>query len=230
MLFAWLLKAAIVGVEPHAAATRAAAATVTTARLVNLTIRRRVDARSGVFCMALLYRVHPMPRCVRVRAGDTLSFVITRLGSRFWSDAIRCLALGTLSVVLVAGCTSSAMVDPSSTSTTGAFTHTQVLSWVTPTLGNGISFVGSLSSGSTTEQMTAASRPLGAAAPVSLHELAQVSWNGALQPSEKELVNALLRIEKLTAVPPGPGYLDQLDDDILSVKGALRALNYAVKG
>jgi hypothetical protein len=105
-----------------------------------------------------------------------------------------------------------------------------VLSWVTPTLGNGISFVGSLSSGSTTEQMTAASRPLGAAAPVSLHELAQVSWNGALQPSEKELVNALLRIEKLTAVPPGPGYLDQLDDDILSVKGALRALNYAVKG
>jgi hypothetical protein len=132
-------------------------------------------------------------------------------------------------MVVLAGCTSSANTERPST-TTAAFTHAQVLSWVTPSLRNGISFVGSVPPTATTEQMFAASRPLSAAASVSLHELAQVPWPGALQRSEKKLVKALMLIETLTVAPPGPSYLSRLDGDILIVKGALQALNRAVAG
>jgi hypothetical protein len=133
-------------------------------------------------------------------------------------------------VVILAGCTASATVESTSTSTTAAFTHAQVLSWVTPTLGNGISFVGALSPGATTAQMFADTRPLSTAASVSLHELTQVQWKGSLEGKEKKLVNALLRIEDLTAMFPGPSYRDRLDEDILGVRIALRALNHAVNG
>ncbi len=65
---------------------------------------------------------------------------------------------------------------------------------------------------------------------VSLDELALVPWPGALHLREKALVKALMRIEKLTAVPPGPSFLNQLDNDILIARGALRSLNGAVTG
>lgn len=134
-------------------------------------------------------------------------------------------------MMVLAGCTSSPGANPPSTTTTTApFTHAQVLTWVTPTLGNGASFVASLSRSSTAEQMVAASRPLSTAVSVSLHELALIPWKGGLQRKEAGLVDALLRVQDLTAKPPESGYLSQLDDDILGVMGALRALNGAVNG
>jgi hypothetical protein len=153
-----------------------------------------------------------------------------RLASRF-GKTIRGVALGSLSIMILAGCTASPSANPPSPSTTRpAFTHAQVLGWVTPTLGNGFSFVGSLSASSTAEQMFAASRPLSSAVSVSLRDLAEVPWRGTLEPREKSLARALVRVRNLTAMPPGPAYLEQLDGAIHSVQGSLQALTHAVKG
>jgi Flp pilus assembly protein CpaB len=121
-------------------------------------------------------------------------------------------------------------METRSPSTTAAFTHAQVLSWVTPTLTNGIAFARSVSPTATVGQVLAASQPLGAGATVSLHELAEVPWTGDPQRSETELVKALLGIEVLTRAPPGPTFLDQLHADILRTEGALQALNHVVNG
>jgi hypothetical protein len=154
--------------------------------------------------------------------------VIVRLGAKYWPYVIRCLTLGTLSVVSLAGCTSQGSADRPATD--GAFTHAQVLSWVTPSLGNGISFVGSVPPTATTEQLVAASRPLNAAASVSMHELTLVPWTGVLHPREKELVKVLTQIKKLTTTSPVSSFRSQLDADIVVAQGALRALNLAVTG
>jgi hypothetical protein len=154
--------------------------------------------------------------------------VIVRLPARYRHNVIRCLTLGTLSVVALAGCTSNRNADRPTTD--GTFTHAQVLSWVTPSLGNGISFVGSVPPTATVDQMVAASRPLNAAASVSLHDLTLVPWPGALHQREKGLVKALTRIEKLTSAPPGSSFQSQLDADIVVAQGALRALNRAATG
>ena len=185
--------------------------------------------------MALTHRVDAcaMPGHRKGRQSATLPSlpVITRLRPKVGSDAIRCLAFASLLVVILAGCTASPSANlPSTTNSTGPITHSQVLGWVTPTLANGVSFVASLSSSSTTEQMFADSRPLSTAVSVSLHELAEVPWNGAFQGKERELVEALERIKNLTAAAPGPGYLDRLDHDVVAAQGSLRALHRAVDG
>jgi hypothetical protein len=149
---------------------------------------------------------------------------------RLRSDAVRFLAVTILSVLVLVGCTRSADANAPAPTTTAPFTHAQVMSWVTPTLANGITFAGSLSLNSTADQMLAASRPLSTAAAVSLRELAEVSWTGALQPREMELATALMRIKNLTAASPGPAYLGHLDKDIVAVQGALRALNHSIAG
>jgi hypothetical protein len=149
--------------------------------------------------------------------------------SRSVNHVRRCWAIGALSVVLVAGCTATAQPESRSATSTVTITHTQVISWVTPTLANGASFVRSVSPSATAGQVFAASRPLNAGATVALHDLARISWTGALQPSENELVEALQRIASLTAVPPGPGYVDHLQNEIHRAQGALQGLTRDIK-
>lgn len=147
------------------------------------------------------------------------------------SGRLWCLSLGAICAALLVGCTASTTADdPSTTTTTAAFTHAQVLGWVTPTLDNGMSLVGSAPPGSTGEQLFAASRPLGAATYESIRELAQVTWDGRLQKDENALVKALHRLEVLTASQPGPTYGGALQSDILGATRALTSLTAAVRG
>ena len=119
-----------------------------------------------------------------------------------------------------------------STTTTTLYTHAQVLGWVTPTLGNGISFVGSAPPDPTEAQLVASTRPLSTAASVSIHELAEVPWSGSLRPDEKALLEELVRIERVTASSPsgGSGYLDEVEADIAALRTDLQRLSDAVKG
>jgi hypothetical protein len=153
-----------------------------------------------------------------------------RIGSRRMRRAVGCATVGALSTVLFAGCSAGASVESPSPSTTEPFTHAQVLGWVAPTLGNGIAFVSSVSPRTSSGQLAADSRPLSAATAVALHELAQIPWEGDLQPPEEKLAAALVRIEERTAANPGPGYVGQLDTDVRGAEGALRSLRQAVKG
>ncbi len=146
------------------------------------------------------------------------------------SRRIRHLAVGTAVAVLLAGCSSAGTVGLPSTTTTTLYSHAQVLGWVTPTLGNGISFVGSAPPDATGAQLSAATRPLDTAASVSIHELAEVPWGGALRSDEKALVKELMRIETLTASPPGSGYLDEVETDIAAARTDLQRLSGAVRG
>ena len=138
--------------------------------------------------------------------------------------------IGTLFAVLLAGCASSSEVGLPATTTTEAFTHAQVLSWVTPTLQNGITLVGSAPPGATDAQLFASSRPLNTAASVSTNELSQITWRGPLRSHEEALVRALRHIEALTMAPPGANYLSQLSTDIRTVQLALQRLTDDVKG
>jgi len=119
-----------------------------------------------------------------------------------------------------------------STTTTTLYTHAQVLGWVTPTLGNGISFVGSAPPNPTGAQLYASTRPLYTAASVSIHELAEVPWSGSLQSDEKALVKELVRIETVTVSSPsaGPGYLARVQTGIAAVRTDLQLLSDAVRG
>jgi len=149
-----------------------------------------------------------------------------------WTSSIRrCsrrpLGLGSLVLAIVAGCTTTAPTAHTS-QTTAAYTHAQVLGWVTPTLDNGFSFVQAAAPGASAEQMFAASRPLSTASSVSLHELARIPWLGPLQPKEKSLVKALVALEVLTTRSPGPAYVRQLEADIHTAQAALGELHRAV--
>jgi hypothetical protein len=134
--------------------------------------------------------------------------------------------------LLLAGCSSGGTVGLPSTTTTTLYTHAQVLDWVTPTLGNGISFVGSAPPNPTAAQLHASTRPLDTAASVSIHELAEVPWSGSLRSDEKALVKELVRIETVTAASPsaGSGYLDEVETDIAALRTDLQRLSDAVKG
>jgi hypothetical protein len=153
--------------------------------------------------------------------------VSTRWRSDPGSGTILCL-VGILSAALLAGCTTGAQSGLPSTTTTAAFTHSQVLGWVTPTMENGIAFVASISPSDTPTQMAALSRPLRAAALVSRQELAEVTWTGTVQRSEADLVATLVRLEALTAGAPGRGYVERLKADIGRAEVDLMELNRAV--
>jgi hypothetical protein len=116
------------------------------------------------------------------------------------------------------------------TGAASAFTRTQVLSWVTPTLDNGFSFVSSVPADASAAQLASDSRPLHTAASVSLHDLSEVPWTGSLQPDEQTLVKALEHIDAVTMTMPGSAYLESLDSDISNAKSALRTLSQAVNG
>jgi hypothetical protein len=146
------------------------------------------------------------------------------------SHRIRHLAAGAAVAVLLAGCSSGGTVGLPSTTTTTLYTHAQVLGWVTPTLGNGISFVGSAPPEPTGAELSASTRPLNTAASVSIHELAEVPWGGALRSDEKALVKELVHIETITASSPGSGYLDQVETDIAAARTDLQWLSDAVRG
>ncbi len=132
--------------------------------------------------------------------------------------------------MLLAGCSSGGTVGLPSTTTTTLYTHAQVLDWVIPTLGNGISFVGSAPPDPTEAQLVASTRPLNTAASVSIHELSEVPWGGALRADENALVKELVHIETLTASSPGSDYLDQISTDSAAVKTDLQRLSDAVRG
>jgi hypothetical protein len=141
----------------------------------------------------------------------------------------RVLPLAGILVVLLAGCSGHPKAATPA-ATPSPFTRSQVLGWITPTLGNGISLVGSAPPGASAVQLAAATQPLNTAVSVSLHELGQASWNGSLRIDEKSLVRALNHIKTLTATTPtGPAYLMRLDADIAGAEGALRALATQVK-
>jgi hypothetical protein len=134
-----------------------------------------------------------------------------------------------MSVIVLASCSTKPTADPASTTTTtSVFSHAQVLSWVTPTLSNGISFLQALPPGATATQVESSAQPLRIAVSVSLHELTQVTWRGSLQKDENRLVVALMSIEIATAKAPETDYLAKLDLDILRAQEALRALNRVV--
>jgi len=148
----------------------------------------------------------------------------------------RRLALFVLLVLLLAGCSEQAKANPPSvsattvTNTTSAFSHSQVLGWITPTLANGISLVYLVPPDASPARLAAASKPLGTAASVSLHDLAEASWTGPLRQDEQALVRALERTEELTKTAPDPATRQTLDTDILNVKSALRILVQAADG
>jgi hypothetical protein len=154
--------------------------------------------------------------------------LITRRRSRLKRATVRSLPVGMLFCVLLAGCSAGSPIGLPSTTTTAAFTHAQVLGLVTPTLKNGIAFVGSISRGDSPAQMSVLSRPLRTAALVSRQDLAQVSWTGALRPNEEDLVATLGRLAALTAGAPGQRYLERLEADIGRVEADLKELNRAV--
>jgi hypothetical protein len=143
------------------------------------------------------------------------------------ATARRITAVALLTISL-AGCASSTAGSPSSTAPVSPYSHTQVLGWVTPTLANGISLVGSLSPNSSATELVSSSQPLKTAATVSLHELSQVSWNGALGKDERTLVATLKRIGTLTGTAPGPDYLAKLDAGVDRTQKALQVLARAV--
>jgi hypothetical protein len=154
--------------------------------------------------------------------------LITRRRSRLRRATVRSLPVGILFSVLLAGCSTGSQSGLPSTTTTAAFTHAQVLGLVTPTLKNGIAFVGSISRNDSPAQMSVLSRPLRTAALVSRQDLAQVSWTGTLRPSEQDLVTTLVRLAALTAAAPGRRYLERLEADIGRVEVDLKELNRAV--
>jgi hypothetical protein len=130
---------------------------------------------------------------------------------------------------LLAGCATGAASSPSSApTTTSEFTHAQVLGWVTPTLENGLSLVGTAPPGATPAQLATSSQPLHTAVSVALGELREVSWPGAMKRDETSLVNALTRLENLTGSTPGPAYLTQLGHDAQGAKAALQRLTEKV--
>jgi hypothetical protein len=131
--------------------------------------------------------------------------------------------------ILLAGCATGAASSPSSApTTTSEFTHAQVLGWVTPTLANGLSLVGTAPPGATASQLATSSQPLRTAASVALNELREVSWPGPVKRDEASLVKALMRLENLTGSTPGPAYLAQLDHDAQAARTALQALTAEV--
>lgn len=130
--------------------------------------------------------------------------------------------------MLLAGCSAGSQIGLPSTTTTAAFTHSQVLALVTPTLKNGIAFVGSIPPHDSPAQMSALSQPLRTAALVSRQDLAKVPWTGTLQPREEDLVAALVRLDALTAGSPGRRYLERLEADIGRAEVDLKDLNRAV--
>jgi len=137
---------------------------------------------------------------------------------------VRVLVVGSL-VFLLFGCsTVSTTADAPATTTTSTFTHAQVLGWVTPTLSNGITILGSVPTDATAARITIAAQPLHAAASVSLSELSTVSWAGSLHPDEKELVKSLLQVKVAIAGPPGTASLERIDAAISHVQGALQEL------
>jgi hypothetical protein len=130
--------------------------------------------------------------------------------------------------VLLTGCSAGSQIGLPSTTTTAAFTHAQVLGWVTPTLKNGFAFVGSISRSDSRAQMSVLSQPLHTAALVSRQDLAEIPWTGALRPREEDLVTTLARVAALTAGPPGRRYLERLEADIGRAEVDLKDLNRAV--
>jgi hypothetical protein len=127
--------------------------------------------------------------------------------------------------MLLAGCaTAAAPNSVSAPATTAKFTHAQVLSWVTPTLQNGLSLVGLAPPGATAAQLSASSQPLRTAVSVSLHELREVSWQGPLKRPEATLVRDLTRLADLAASMPGSSYLPLLGEDAQRARSALRTL------
>jgi hypothetical protein len=152
----------------------------------------------------------------------------SRLGRAIVGSLPAGLVSCVLSCVLLAGCSNSSQIGLPSTTTTAAFTHAQVLGWVTPTLTNGIAFVGSISRNDSPARMSVLSRPLRTAALVSRQELAEVPWTGGLRPREEDLVTTLVRLTALTATAPGPRYREHLEADIERVEGDLKELNRAV--
>jgi hypothetical protein len=154
--------------------------------------------------------------------------LIARRRSRLRRATARSLPVGVLSSVLLAGCSAGSQIGLPSTTTTAAFTHSQVLGWVTPTLKNGIAFVGSISRNDSPARMSVLSQPLRTAALVSRHELAEVPWTGTLRPSEEDLVATLVRLTTLTAAAPGRRYRERLEADIGRAEADLKELNRAV--
>jgi hypothetical protein len=154
--------------------------------------------------------------------------LITRRRSRLRRATVRSLPVGILFSVLLSACSAGSQSGLPSTTTTAAFTHAQVLGWVTPTLKNGIAFVGSISQNDSPAQMSALSRPLRTAALVSRQDLAEVPWTGTLRPSEVDLVTTLRRLAALTAGDPGPHYVERLEADIGRVEVDLKELNRTV--
>jgi hypothetical protein len=128
------------------------------------------------------------------------------------------------------GCTIGSSAPVPSSTTQPAFTHAQVLGWITPTLDNGSSFLGTLPTDVAAEQIFDDSRPLAVATSVSLHELAEVSWTGRLDLPERRLRVTLERIEDLTSTPPGPGYRNDLGADTQQAQSALTSLKRSVGG
>lgn len=65
---------------------------------------------------------------------------------------------------------------------------------------------------------------------MSIHELAEVPWGGALRSDEQALVKELVHIETVTASSPGSRYLDQVETDIAAARTDLQRLSDAVRG
>ena len=151
-----------------------------------------------------------------------------RRRSRLGRATARSLPVGILSSVLLAGCSAGSQMGLPPTTTTAAFTHSQVLGWVTPTLNNGISFAGSISPDDSPAQMSVLSQPLRTAAQVSRQDLAEVPWTGTLRSTEEDLVAALVRLTALTAGTPGQGYRERLEADIARAEVDLKKLSRAV--
>jgi hypothetical protein len=140
------------------------------------------------------------------------------------------ICLGVASSVVLAGCASGAPAEPTAPTTTtlGAFSPADVLGWVTPTVENGLSFVGAAVAAPTKAQRAADVRPLHTAASVSIHELGEITWGGSLVGDERKLLRALRHLVAVIALPSGRAFGVHLGSSVTEVRAALAALAHAV--
>lgn len=130
------------------------------------------------------------------------------------------------SFVVMAGCAGSShqAARPKPAPPASAYSQSQVLDWVTTTLGNGASLVVSQPAGSTDAQLLVPAQQLAVACSVSSHELTQTAWTGNSHRDEVTLDQTLSRIEALVAAHPA-GFGPQLGSSLQTMNSDLDALH-----
>jgi hypothetical protein len=139
-------------------------------------------------------------------------------------------------VVVVALCTMLAAcgggggsgVAATTSTTLGRYSPSEVLGWVTPTLDNGASFLSNVPATASPAQLLADAAPLHTAAVVSVRELGEITWTGALRPDERRLHKALQQLSSLTAGPAGTIDRARVQSSVDRARAALHDLTSAV--